>query len=131
MAWASAPTSVKPQSAESITAVDAEFMAMPRREGAVRGTGAHDGPPGAALVGERERARERRPGLQGDDIPSDGGVQGRLEIAAGKYRQRPARRGDVGRIENDAWTLRKHGSVRRGQESGSRKHRDRDDQQRG
>src|SRR2546425_1710385 len=31
MAWASAPTSVKPQSAESITAVDAEFMAMPRR----------------------------------------------------------------------------------------------------
>ena len=98
-----------------------------RREGAIRGTGAHDDPPGAALVGERERARERRPGLQGDDIPSDGGVQGRLEIAAGRHRQRPARRGDVGRIENDAWTLRKgsgpcgggHGTSKRGRE---RKH---------
>src|SRR5438132_176071 len=98
-----------------------------RREGAIRGTGAHDDPPGAALVGERERARERRPGLQGDDIPSDGGIQGRLEIAAGRHRQRPARRGDVGRIEDDAWTLRKgsgpcgggHGTSKRGRE---RKH---------
>src|SRR5256886_952254 len=81
----------------------------------VGSTGAYDDPACSRLLGQRERAPERRPGLEGDHVPRLGGVERRWEVASGRNGDRASGGSDVARVHDLARTLGRSGPDR-GQE---------------
>ena len=76
-----------------------------RGQAGVGCSSAHRDPARSSLLGQRERAPKRRPGLEGNHVPGLRSVERGLDVAAGGDGDRAAGRSRISRVHRRAGTL--------------------------